>query len=296
MKDHHVKAWLALVETGSIRSAARHLHLSQAAVTKAIRELEQDLEASLISRSTRGVTLTECGQQLTVRLRLVHAQLALARQDIRQIQGGKHGHVSVAVTPVVFFGVLPDVIERFRRRMPLATLTVEEGMMPLVQHALREGSIDFAVTAPVGQEVGGEFHFEPLRSLEAIVACRRGHPLEMATEWQQIVNCTWVMNLSPGSLHSILLDHLRRARQALPTSIVQGSTFGVGWNLMARSDALLVCPADMLEVAQYRGLVTRIPLRLPLPLLSLGILRLRDAPLSLAAEMLVELFRQEVGR
>ncbi len=88
MKDHHLKAWLSLVETGSIRAAARHLHLSQAAISKAIRELELDLDAPLVVRSSRGVTLTECGHQLTLRARLAQAQLTLARQDIQQLQGG----------------------------------------------------------------------------------------------------------------------------------------------------------------------------------------------------------------
>ena len=88
MRDHQLKAWLRLVETGSIRGAARSLHLSQAAITKAIRELEEDLDAPLIVRSSRGITLTECGRQLTVRARQSQNQLTLARQDIRQLMGG----------------------------------------------------------------------------------------------------------------------------------------------------------------------------------------------------------------
>lgn len=126
MKDHHLKAWLSLVDNGSIRSAARHLNLSQAAVTKAIRELEQDVNAALVTRRSRGFTLTECGHQLTVRARLTQAQLALARQDIRQLQGSSQGQDSVSVTPMVFLGVLPQVIHDFRKRIPLAQLAVDE--------------------------------------------------------------------------------------------------------------------------------------------------------------------------
>ena len=51
MKDHQLKAWLRLADTGSIRAAARSLHLSQAAVTKAIRELEAEVDAQLVLRS-----------------------------------------------------------------------------------------------------------------------------------------------------------------------------------------------------------------------------------------------------
>ena len=295
MKDHHLKAWLALVETGSIRGASRHLHLSQAAVTKAVRELEQDLDAPLIVRSSRGVQLTECGHQLTSRARLAQAQLALARQDIAQILGGKRGRVAAAVTPMVFLGVLPAVIERYNKIMPLAELTFEEGLMPHVLHALREGSIDFALAAPAAEEIGGEFDFAPLQTLETIVVCRRGHPMASATEWSQLAECTWAMTLSPGSHHSNLLDYLGRAQLPLPTRMIRVNTFGVGWNLMARSDALLAVPVGMLDVEPYAQQATRVPLRLELPPLRLGIMKLRDAPLSLAAEKLADLFRQEIA-
>lgn len=295
MKDHHLKAWLSLVETGSIRGAARSLHLSQAAITKAIRELELDLDAPLVVRSSRGVTLTECGQQLTLRARLAQAQLALARQDIRQLQGGQQGRVSVAVTPMVFLSVLPEVIRAFRKRMPLAELALGEGMMPLVLPALRDGTVDFAVAAPAQEAIGSEFSFEPLQTLEAMVACRRGHPLENATQWEQLLECEWLMHLSPGSQHSHLLEHLQRSGIAVPRRIIKSNTFGVSWNLMTHSDAMLACPAGLLSVEPYAQQASRVPLRMALPPITLGILTLRDTPLSLAAGTLAELFRREIA-
>ncbi|MDN8007097.1 LysR substrate-binding domain-containing protein [Burkholderia multivorans] len=229
-----------------------------------------------------------------MRARLAQAQLTLARQDIRQILGGKRGRVSAAVTPMIFLGVLPNVIERFRTRMPPAELTLDEGMMPLVLPALRDGAIDFAVAAPTVDALGNEFEFEALGTLDTVVVCRRGHPLEHATEWNQLVDCTWVMNLSPGSQHSGLLDHFHRQRLPIPTRIIRTNTFGVCWNLMARSDALLACPAGMLAVEPYAQQASRIPLHMALPALELGILKMRDMPLSLAAETLAEMFKVEI--
>ncbi|AQV98938.1 LysR family transcriptional regulator [Cupriavidus necator] len=297
MKDHQLKAWLSLVETGSIRSAARSLHLSQAAITKAIRELEHDLDAALVVRSSRGITLTECGHHLTLRARLAQAQLALARQDIRQLQGGKQAHVAVAVTPMVFLSVLPGVVSAFRKRMPLAELTLEEGLMPLVLPALREGAVDFAVAAaaPAQEAIGSDFSFEPLQTLETMVACRRGHPLENATSWEQLVDCEWLMHLSPGSHHSYLIERLKQSGLPVPARMIRTNTFGVSWNMMTRSDAMLACPAGMLEAHPYGAQASRVPLRMDLPPLKLGIFTLRDAPLSLAASTLAELFRREIA-
>ncbi|MFD1559586.1 LysR substrate-binding domain-containing protein [Paraburkholderia silviterrae] len=294
MKDHHLKAWLRLVETGSIRSAARSLHLSQGAITKAVKELEEDLDAPLIVRSSRGITLTECGHQLTMRARLAQNQLTLARQDIRQLQGGHEAHVAVAVTPMVFLSVLPEVIRSFRRSMPLADLTLEEGLMPMVLPALREGAVDFAVATPVTETMGSDFSFEPLKAVEVMVACRRGHPLEHATKWEELLECEWLMHLSAGSQHSYLMAELHESGLAVPRRIIKTNTFGVSWNLLTRSDVLMICPAGMMKVTPYADEISRIPLDMSLPRLMLGILTLRDNPLSLAASRLAELFRRSI--
>ncbi len=195
---------------------------------------------------------------------------------------------------MVFLSVLPDVIQRFRKRMPLAELTLEEGMMPLVLPALRDGTVDFAVAALAHEAVSSDFAFEPLRTLETVVVCRRGHQLENTTEWRDLMDSEWLMFLSPGSQHSHLLEHLRRKKLPIPGKIIKTNTFGVSWNLLTRSNALLACPSGMLAVEPYGKQVSRIPLRITLPPITLGILTLRDTPLSLAASVLADQFRQEI--
>lgn len=296
MRDHQLKAWLRLVETGSIRGAARSLHLSQAAITKAIRELEEDLDAPLIVRSSRGITLTECGRQLTVRARQSQNQLTLARQDIRQLMGGEKARVSVAVTPMVFLSVLPDVLRDFRRSMPLADLTLEEGLMPAVLPALRAGTVDFAIAALIPETLGSEFDFEPLKMLDVMIAGRRGHPLANATRWEELVECDWLMQLSPGSQHTFLLDQLQQLGLPLPRRIIKTNTFGVTSSLLVSTDAVSTIPSSILKVGPVSGQLMRIPVDVPLRPLTLGIVTLRDNPLSLAATRFSNLFREALSR
>lgn len=296
MKDHQIRAWLNVVDSGSIRAAARRLGLTQAAVTRAIRDLEEELDAPLVVRSSRGITVTEFGHALTGRLRLAQAQLGLARQDIAQMRGGGGAHVSVAVTPLVFFGVLPEVVRDFRRAMPLAQLTVEEGLTPIVLPALRQGTVDFAVAALITDALPSDIAFEPLRTLEVIVAGRRGHPLAAATRWEELLGCEWLMHLAPGSQHGHLLETLRQRGMALPPRIVRVNTFGVSWGLLTGSDAVTSIPAGMLVLRPYGEQICRIPLQMPLPPLTLGIMALRDSPLSFAAGRLADLFRRALAQ
>lgn len=168
-------------------------------MTKAIRELEAEVDAQLVLRSSRGIEFTESGRQLTVRARLAHQQLELARQDIRILQGSQHGRVAVAVTPMVFLGVLPEVVRAFRKAMPQAQLKLFDGLIPQVLPLLREGAVDFAVAGPVASALDADFAFERLDMIEMAVLCRRGHPLRHATRWEEIAGAEWLMHLAPAA-------------------------------------------------------------------------------------------------
>jgi len=297
MKDHHLRAWLKVAELRSIRAAARSLHLSQAAVTKAIKELETELEAPLLTRSPQGIKVTECGEHLTVRAQLAQAQLSLARQDIRQLLSGAQARVAVGVTPMVMLSVLPDVLNDFRQSMPAAKLKVSEGLLAAVLPALRNGTLDFALASGMmGSYSGQEFDFEALRPLEFMIACRRGHPLAQATRWSDIVDCEWLLNVSGGSHTDAFLQGLHANGLKAPERVIDCDTFGVMWNLMVRSDALIICPSGMLEVQPYGGEASQILADVPMPVASIGIMTLRGTPLSLAASTMADLFRRRIQR
>lgn len=292
MKDYQLKALLQVVDAGSIRAAARALGVSQPAVTKAIRELEAEVDAPLVHRSSRGVELTECGRQLTIRARLVQAQLAMARQDIRQLQGGQQASVAVSVTPVVFMGALPEVLREFRREMPQAEVRLFEGLMPLALPQLREGFVDFAVAAAVEDSLDSDLELEPIAPIPMMVACRPGHPLAGATTWEALVDAEWLVHRAPGSHHTVLFERFVRQGLPVPQRLIEANTFGVSWSLMTRSDLLLMLPERFLSIEPYCRQLVRVPLRMELPALTLGILKLRASPLSLAAGKLATLFQR----
>ena len=71
MKLHQLRAMLAISESGSIQEASRLLHISQPALSKGIKELEAELGVPLLIRSNRGITVTEYGERLVRRARLI---------------------------------------------------------------------------------------------------------------------------------------------------------------------------------------------------------------------------------
>src|SRR5690606_3662560 len=110
MKDHQLKALVQVAESGSIRAAARAMNISQSALTTALRELEDDVSAELLTRSYKGVDFTPAGHALLVRARLALATLDKAREEIRLLRGGAGARVAIALTPLVAATVLPRVL------------------------------------------------------------------------------------------------------------------------------------------------------------------------------------------
>ncbi|MDX1375438.1 MAG: LysR family transcriptional regulator, partial [Burkholderiales bacterium] len=94
MRLTQIQQFLAVVDAGSIRGAARELGLSQPALTKSLRQLEDELGATLVTRSVRGAQATEFGRAFLARARAVSADLRRAREEIAQLRGAREGSLA----------------------------------------------------------------------------------------------------------------------------------------------------------------------------------------------------------
>ena len=110
VKLHQIRAFVAVTQNGSIRGASRALNLSQPALTKSIKELEEGMSARLFIRRSQGVALTECGESFYQHARLILEELRAAQEDILQRQGQLAGQIGLLVTAVLVIRLLPNGI------------------------------------------------------------------------------------------------------------------------------------------------------------------------------------------
>src|SRR6266702_2713306 len=107
MRLSQIRDFVAVVESGGIRAAARKLGVSQPAITRSVRGLEAELHTRLLQRTPTGVVLTEPGRAFLARARAAQAELRKAEEEVDKL-----GH---AVGPVAF-GVSPTVSLNFSFR------------------------------------------------------------------------------------------------------------------------------------------------------------------------------------
>ncbi|AGA86136.1 MAG: LysR family transcriptional regulator [Gammaproteobacteria bacterium HGW-Gammaproteobacteria-9] len=296
MKDHQLKALIQVAESGSIRAAARAMNLSQSALTKALRELEEDVGAELLRRSYKGIGFTPAGDALLVRARLAQATLDKAREEIRQLRGGAGARIAIALTPLVAATILPPILTEFRRVQPDAALSLEEGLLTYVLPGLLEGRLDFAVALASPSDLPHEIVFEPLVQAHAVPTGRLGHPLAHARSWDELKDASWVLNLTDGSLGNHLLRWLASQGIEAPKNIVRCSSLTLMLELMRRTDYIGFGPTALLSDSLFAvGLQQFEVAPVPGPM-TLGILSLRGVPLGSSAQVLARLFARRLRK
>ena len=177
MKLSHLRDVMVVAEFGSLRAAGRHLGIAQPAITRAIREIEQELGVTLFERHAKGVKLTTMGQAFLRRAEAVQSELRRAREEIEQLKGRSTGQVSIAVSPAVSIAVMPPAMGYFRKRFPDALLRVSENLFQPVETDILDGKIDFYVGPLDPTITSTQLAVEKLFDNQRVAIARKGHAL-----------------------------------------------------------------------------------------------------------------------
>lgn len=192
MKLIALKALVAAIEDGSLRSASRRLGLSQPALTKIVRELEVELGAGLLMRSNKGVVPTAQGKVLFEQSLKTLRGLDTAVDQIQQLGGRMVGELSVGAVPLAVMLLIPETVRTFGAAFPDMRLRVSEELYIAQLQRLRKGEVDVAVGGIPSGLSSGEFVTEPLLQTRMVVVVRKGHPLERAGSLQALAKAQWV--------------------------------------------------------------------------------------------------------
>ncbi|GAB1383101.1 hypothetical protein MASR1M50_14210 [Burkholderiales bacterium] len=137
---HHLRDLLAVVETGSLRAAARKLGLTQPSLTKSLRQLEEQTALALLVRSKHGVTLTSAGQHLVERARLIESELRRTAEDLELLRGGTVRSVSVGVSMATPLDFIARAVAALHQQDPGLSVQIFEGVQAKMIADVRQGS------------------------------------------------------------------------------------------------------------------------------------------------------------
>ena len=176
MELRHFKYFRAVAEERSFSHAAKRLFISQPAVSRAIREIEETLGTKLFRRSPEGISLTFAGEQFLSYARKI---VELAEESIKIISpvNRENNTVHMGFIPASLVSFVNQMLKRIRRSLPNITIKIHE-MSPgdqIVQ--LRKGNLDIALVGTPCGIVRDEFETMKLRELPQQVILNANHRL-----------------------------------------------------------------------------------------------------------------------
>ncbi|MFT4063957.1 LysR family transcriptional regulator [Paraburkholderia sp.] len=289
MKIHQLQALVTVADAGSIRASARLLGVSQAAVTKALRELEKEQQLTLLSRSPSGVSFTDAGQTLLSHARLMIGQLERATEDLAKLRGDQTGKLAIAVTPLVMLTFMAETITLFRQRMPKVRLEIFEGLTAVALPRLREGLLDLSVVPLSSTVTSREFDHELLFTYQSCVIARRGHPLAQRRSIHDLLEQDWAVNYTAASYEGMMRNIFWQHGASIePHRLHCAHSSTLLTELVRHNDMLTHCPRALLLTDSMRDWAQPLDLAEQFDLSRVAVIGLHNTMRSDASQCFVE--------
>lgn len=180
MELRHLRYFTAVAESCHFGLAAKRLHLAQPALSQTIRQLEAELDVTLLNRTTRQVSLTPAGEFLFAEASRLLAAVDDTVRGVRRIAAGRSGLLRLGLTGTAAFSHLPRIARALRRELPGVALETHADLLTPAQcEGLRAGSLDLGLLRPPAS--GENVRIRVIEAEPLVLAVPSEHPLAAAS-------------------------------------------------------------------------------------------------------------------
>jgi DNA-binding transcriptional LysR family regulator len=216
MDLRHLRYFHAIAEELSFSRAARRLNVVQPALSRALKELENELGVQLLARNQRTVSLTAAGKVLLDETALLFDRLEHTLRRVRRAAAGQEGELRLGYIGPPVQSFLGRLLAEYARRCPLVTVHLEERTPERVWEMVAKGRLDLGLTRPVPAHAALRMETQLLRRERLCAAVPRGHA------WHGRKSLTWrslagepliiLARREGAGLHDEILAGCRRAK------------------------------------------------------------------------------------
>jgi LysR family pca operon transcriptional activator len=294
VKFRHLQTFVEVARQKSVMKAAGLLHVSQPAVTKTIRELEEVLGVSVFERDGRGIRITRYGE---VFLRHAGATLTALRQGLDSVSSALQGDappIRIGALPTVSTRIMPQAIAAFLKEETGSRIKIVTGENAVLLEQLRIGDLDLVIGRLAAPEQMAGFSFEHLYSERVVFAVRIDHPLR---ESHQSVFGTLgdypVLMPTRASIIRPFVDRFLIANgvASLPNQIETVSD-AFGRAFVRSSDAVWIISAGVVESDIRDGMIRALPIDTSETKGPVGLTMRTDSVPSLPLSLLIQTVRE----
>ncbi|NNM71470.1 LysR family transcriptional regulator [Enterovirga aerilata] len=297
LKVRTLRAIDAIATHGSLLGAAKALNVAQPTLTRSLQELEETFGFRIFDRHARGVRLTPAGEVVWNSTRRILAEIRRLDGDLDRFLSGTAGSVAIGTLPVAAEGAVPRIMADARSRHPDLQIRLVQGRTEELLPLLAAGDIELVVGRLYGPDAPDGFRRETHYQEPISFVARADHPifrLEAVTVADlaryKLVLPTLSQRLGREIEH--ILAEIGLSGQARLRS---GST-GLTRDLVHHSDSLAILPSTLMSEDFERGTMRIVPFPVPSGQRDAGVIYRGEVPLSPAAEIVLAIIRETIGR
>ncbi|WP_171182030.1 LysR family transcriptional regulator [Ruegeria sp. HKCCD8929] len=279
-------AFVTVARLGSFALAADELLVTQSALSKRIKKLEDSIGAPLLDRTTRSVAVSTLGREFLPKAKRIIEDYNRSLNDMSELVKVRKGIVTLSCNMTLSDTLLPEIIDRFKTTYPNIRVRVHEDSSPQALERVLSGQSELAF-GTLG-ESHPELDFEQLIDDRFVIACHKSHPLATATSttWEEVKNQNFILLRPESGTRKLLHRHLGALYDVLSNDIQVGH-FHSQLSLVARGIGIAATPS-LIRLSRRDLEIAIIPISEPTISRKLGILTYKGRALSPAAEKLRE--------
>ncbi|MCA3255091.1 MAG: LysR family transcriptional regulator [Alphaproteobacteria bacterium] len=259
MELRHLRHFAAVVELGNLSKAADRVFISQPALTRSIKNLEELVGATLLDRRPRGVVPTPAGATLYEYARLMLNEAARARAEIKAIAAGAKGHLAVGMAAMFADHIVDRAVARVCADDADVSLTVRQGFLEELVEALADGRLD-VIFSNLGQgQMPDDLLVEPVYELRAYAYAGAAHPLvgRRRLSKEELLEARWAVVDQPH-----MADFLDRYFSAdglpAPRHVVRTNSLNLIRSLLTTGGFVGILPEHLIRLRARRGEIRRL--------------------------------------
>lgn len=272
----------------SFSAAAQHLYISQSAISQCIHQLEADLGVKLFIRTRQGVSLTNEGQLLFLKVESAINSIEQGESQLERLRHLESGELKIAAGDTITSHFLLKPLEEFHASYPDVRIEMANSYSSQMLSLVKEGKADLAfVNMPLTDD---ELVIEPCFQINDIFVCGPDFEHKPSYSWEDV-----------AALPLILLEKNSSSRRFLDT-IFKAKNISLNPQIEIAAHDLLIrfasihlgvsCVIEQFSAEELqKGLIKKLPLNPPLPPRSIGCAYLKNAPLSYAAKAFMDLIK-----
>lgn len=263
--SRHLSHFIAIYDSGSIRLAAEQVGLTQPAISKSLKQLEDLLNVRLFERSRSGVDPTPFADALRRRAEIIRREVELTRTELSAVAGYEQGHIHIGSGPVWSHLYMPKLVAAFLTEFPNVSLELETGSGSHFLQRMHEGRIDIYLGARPGKDLPEGVCFVPVREFKLRFFAHERHPVHQRgpATLEDLLIHRWMGFSRQDEVQRLLGEYLASSGRAIPHLSLQVESFETLARVAARTDHIIVgtdtLAPDLVDRA-IRPIETKTPL------------------------------------